>query len=327
MNTSGMFITTRFFTIVFIAICIFILAVFIGPTYISPFSISGIDREILFYIRIPRVVVSILIGSALGVSGAILQGILRNPLADPYILGISSGAALMAVTGLIVGIQFYGVITIPLLAFIGAILTGLFVGLMGWKRGGFWPERLLLAGIGLGFLFSSMLMLIMSISSDEGLRRAIHWIFGDLSLSDWSIIPYASVFILIGCVISISRAKALNALMLGDEITHSLGFSPRRERFILFVSVSLITSASVSMGGTIGFIGLLIPHIGRFLMGPDNKALIPVSAIGGAVLLCIADLIGRSMVSPIELPAGIITAIIGAPYFLYLLRRRDILGT
>lgn len=318
--------TARLLSISLFGIMIFVVALFIGPTPISPFNISNTDREILINIRLPRVIVSILIGSALGVSGAVLQGILRNPLADPYILGISSGAALIAATGLILGISFYGVVTIPLLAFIGAILTGVFVGLMGWKRGGFWPERLLLAGIGLGFLFSSMLMLIMSIASDEGLRRAIHWIFGDLSLSDWSIIPYASIFIAIGCIISISRAKALNALMLGDEITHSLGFSPRRERFILFVSISLMTSASVSLGGTIGFIGLLIPHIGRFLTGPDSKTLIPVSAVGGAVLLCVADLIGKSLFSPMELPAGIITAIIGAPYFLYLLRRRDVLS-
>jgi len=317
----------RLLVMLFIAIVIFASAIFTGPTYINPFGITDIDKEILFNIRLPRVMVSILIGSSLGVSGAILQGILKNPLADPYILGISSGAALAAATGIIIGVSFYGIVTIPILAFIGAILTGLFVGLMGWKRGGFWPERLLLAGIGVGFLFSSMLMLLMSISSDEGLRRAIHWIFGDLSMSDWSIIPYASIFIILGCVISLSKAKELNALMLGDEIAYSIGFSPRRERVILFVSVSLMTSASVSLGGTIGFIGLLIPHIGRFLAGSDNRLLIPVSAVGGAMLLCMADLLGRSLFPPLEFPAGIITAMLGAPYFLYLLRRRDVLST
>jgi iron complex transport system permease protein len=123
-----------------------------------------------------------------------------------------------------------------------------------------------------------------------------------------------------------TRAKALNALMLGDDLTHSLGFSPRRERFLLFVSVGLMTAASVSLGGMIGFIGLLIPHIGRFIVGSDSKVLIPLSAIGGGVLLCIADVIGKSVISPTELPAGIITAIIGAPYFLYLLRRKDVLS-
>ncbi len=313
--------------IVLIAFTIFTVALFIGPRVINPFSINEIEKEILISIRLPRVVVSALMGMALGASGAVLQGILRNPLADPYILGISSGASLAAVIGIIAGLTLWGIFTIPLLAFIGALVTGIFVGAMGWKRGGFWPERLLLAGVGLGFLFSAVLMLIMSISSDQGLRRATLWIFGDLSLADWSVIPYGFVFITAGFVISLSRAKALNALILGDELTHSLGFSPRRERFILFISVGLMTAASVSLGGMIGFIGLLIPHIGRFIIGPDSKILIPVSALGGGMLLCIADLIGKSLLSPMELPAGIITAIIGAPYFLYLLRRRDVLGT
>jgi len=143
---------------------------------INPFSISSVEKEILISIRLPRIIVSILVGMALGASGAVLQGILRNHLADPYILGISSGAALIAATGIIAGLTFWGLFTIPVLAFTGALITGIFVGAMGWKRGGFWPERLLLAGVGIGFLFSASLMLIMSISSDEGLRRATLWI-------------------------------------------------------------------------------------------------------------------------------------------------------
>ncbi len=320
----------RQFRLVFItlvALAIFALAVFIGPRPINPFSVQETDQEILLSIRLPRVVLSILMGLGLGASGAVLQGILRNPLADPYILGISSGAALIAAFGIIAGFSLFGMVTIPLLAFLGALITGVFVGAMGWKRGGFWPERLLLAGVGLGFLFSAMLMLLMSVSSDEGLRRATLWIFGDLSLADWAVIPYGFIFITAGFIISLSRAKALNALILGDDLAHSLGFSPRRDRFILFISVGLMTAASVSLGGMIGFIGLLIPHIGRFIVGSDNKILIPVSALGGGILLCIADLVGKSVLSPTELPAGIITAIIGAPYFLYLLRRKDVLRT
>jgi iron complex transport system permease protein len=309
-----------------VAVFIFTLALFLGPKPISPFHVSALEKEILFSIRLPRVVISILMGMGLGASGAVLQGILRNPLADPYILGISSGAAFVAALGIISGVSFLGVTTIPLLAFAGALVAGVFVGAMGWKRGGFWPDRLLLAGVGLGFLFSSMLMLLMSVSSDEGLRRATLWIFGDLSLADWTSIPYGFILITAGLCFAMTRAKALNALMLGDDLTHSLGFSPRRERFLLFVSVGLMTAASVSLGGMIGFIGLLIPHIGRFIVGSDSKVLIPLSAIGGGVLLCIADVIGKSVISPTELPAGIITAIIGAPYFLYLLRRKDVLS-
>lgn len=317
---------TKIILITIIAAIIFALALFVGPKPINPFNLSEIEKEILFSIRLPRVLVSVFMGMALGASGAVLQGILRNPLADPYILGISSGAALTAAFGIIMGLTVFGSVTIPLLAFIGALITGVFVGAMGWKRGGFWPERLLLAGVGLGFLFSAMLMLLMSISSDEGLRRATLWIFGDLSLADWPVLPYGFIFITAGLIVAMTRARALNALMLGDDLAHSLGFSPRKERFILFLSVGLMTAASVSLGGMIGFIGLLVPHIGRFIVGSDNRVLIPVSALGGGVLLCMSDLIGKSIISPTELPAGIITAVIGAPYFLYLLRRKDVLS-
>lgn len=266
-------------------------------------------------------------GAALGASGAVLQGILKNPLADPYILGISSGSALAATFGLLSGYYLFGKFSIPLSAFAGASVVSILVGAFGWKRGRLLPERLLLAGVGLSFLFYAVLMLLISISSYEGIRRAVLWIFGDLSIADWSLIPYGVVFIAAGLYISISRAKALNALMLGDELAHSIGFSVHRERLLLFISVALMTSASVSLGGTIGFIGLLIPHIIRFMIGADNKLLIPVSAVCGGAFLCLADLIGRSVMPPMEIPSGIITAIIGSPYFLYLLRKRDVLGT
>jgi len=186
---------SRLIIIILTSLIIFVLALFIGPKPISPFGFNEMDRQILLSIRLPRVVISILMGMALGASGAILQGILRNPLADPYILGISSGAALTAATGIIAGSMFLGIFSIPVLAFSGALFTGMLVGAMGWKRGGFWPDRLLLAGVGLGFLFSALLMLVMSISSNEGIKRATLWIFGDLSIADWSIIPYGFIFI------------------------------------------------------------------------------------------------------------------------------------
>ena len=314
--------------VILIAFALFIVlcSVLLGPHIISPVGLTDTDREILFSIRLPRVLVALLMGMALGASGAVLQGILRNPLADPYILGISSGASLTAALGIIGGMTFLGSFTVPVLAFAGALITGGIVGAMGWKRGGLWPERLLLAGVGLSFLFSALLMLMMTISTDEGLRRAMLWIFGDLSMSDWSLIPYGLVFITTGVSISIARAKALNALILGDEFAHSLGFMPHLERFILFISVGLMTSASVSLGGMIGFIGLLVPHIVRFFIGADNRMLIPASAICGGTLLCIADLLSRSVAPPAELPAGIVTALIGSPYFLYLLRKKDVLS-
>ncbi len=316
----------RIAVLLFTTLLIVSCSVFFGPRTITPFGLSDTDREILLSIRLPRVLVALLMGMALGASGAILQGILRNPLADPYILGISSGASLTAALGIIGGFSFLGSFTVPALAFVGAVVTGGIVGIMGWKRGGLWPERLLLAGVGLSFLFSALLMLMMSISTDEGLRRAMLWIFGDLSMSEWQRIPYGLAFVLAGLILSASRAKALNALILGDESAHSLGFAPQRERSVLFISVGLMTAASVSLGGMIGFIGLLIPHIMRFFLGSDSRMLIPASALGGGSLLCVADLASRSLLPPMELPAGVITAIIGAPYFLYLLRRKDVLS-
>jgi iron complex transport system permease protein len=298
----------------------------LGPRPINPFAMGSIDREILISIRLPRVIVATLMGMALGVSGAVLQGMLRNPLADPYILGLSSGATLMAAVGIVSGITLFGTFTIPVLAFLGAMATGGVVGMMGYRRGGLWPERLLLAGIGVGFLFSAVLMLLMSVSTSEGLKRAVLWIFGDLGMADWSLIPYGVLFIAIGIFIALRRAKALNSLMLGDDLSHSLGFSPRKETTLLFVSVGLLTASSVSLGGMVGFVGLLIPHIMRFFVGSDSRLLIPASALGGGALLAVSDLIGRSVLQPMEIPSGIITAILGAPYFLYLLRRRDVLG-
>lgn len=312
--------------LILIPILIFLTSIFLGPRVISPFSLGGIEKEILFSIRLPRVVVAVLMGMALGASGAVLQGVLRNPLADPYILGISSGASLSAAFGLLSGLYSFGRFTIPLTAFIGASIVSVIVGVFGWKRGGLWPERLLLAGVGLSFLFHAILMLLMSISTDEGLRRTVLWMFGDLSIADWSLIPYGLMFIVTGLCISIFRAKALNALILGDEFAHSLGFSVHRERLLLFISMALMTGASVSLGGTIGFIGLLIPHIVRFFIGADSRVLIPASAICGGAFLCLADLIGKSIMPPMEIPSGIITAIIGSPYFLYLLRRKDVIG-
>lgn len=302
------------------------IAVFGGPRFINPFSMSAMESEIVLMIRLPRVITAMLMGAALGAAGAVLQGMLRNPLADPYILGLSSGATLFAAGAIISGISVIGGFTIPLMAFIGAMSTGAVVGVLGYKRGGLWPERLLLAGIGVGFLCSAILMLMMSMADSEGMRHAMLWIFGDLGSADWPLIPYGAGLIAAGIFIAEHRRRGLNSLMLGDDLAHSLGFSPRKETALLFTAVGLLTAASVSMGGMIGFIGLLIPHIMRFLFGADNRLLIPASAMGGSALLLISDLIGRTIIHPAEIPAGVVTAIIGAPYFLYLLRRRDVLG-
>ena len=315
----------KIFALTSALLLVILSSLLLGSHLINPFQMSDVEEEILLSIRLPRVIVAVLMGMALGASGAVLQGILKNPLADPYILGISSGAALAAALGLVSGMFVLGRFSIPLTAFLGAAFISAIVGVIGWKRGKLLPERLLLAGVGLSFLLYAMLMFIISISSHEGMRRALLWIFGDLSIADWSLIPYGTFFIVVGLSIAIYRAKALNALMLGDEIAHSLGFAVNKERLLFFIAISLMTSASVSLGGTIGFIGLLVPHMVRFVAGVDNRYVIPLSAIYGGVFLCGSDLIGRLVLPPMEIPSGIITALIGSPYFLYLLRKRDVL--
>ncbi|MCK4738319.1 MAG: iron ABC transporter permease [Deltaproteobacteria bacterium] len=318
---------TKSYILIVFSILISTLCLFIGPEFINPFSISGLDKEILLSIRVPRLLTSLLIGSALGVAGAILQGVLRNPLADPYILGISSGSALFAVFAMTLGsgLTLLSFFSLPFLAFLGAMTTGVIVGLLSFKEGRVVPERLLLAGIGLGFLFSSALILILSLATELNLRRAMLWLFGDLSLADYTYLPVGVLIVTTALLITILKTKALNALALGDDIAFSLGFSPSRERLILFTAASLMTAAAVSLGGIIGFIGLLIPHIVRFSAGSDARILIPLSAITGAAVLCVADTIARTVLSPTELPSGIITALIGAPYFLYLLRKKRML--
>jgi len=317
----------KILALLLIPVLIVSVSLFWGPRAIDPFHMGPLQREILFSIRLPRIIVAFLMGMALGASGAVLQGILRNPLADPYILGISSGAALAAASGLLSGIYFFGKFSIPFAAFIGASVVSTIVGAFGWKQGRLLPERLLLAGVGLSFLFYALLMLLISVSTSEGIRRAVLWIFGDLSIADWSLIPYGFIFIIAGFSVPVFRAKALNALMLGDDLAHSLGFSVHKERLLLLVSVALMTAASVSLGGTIGFIGLLVPHMVRFFVGADNRILVPASALCGGAFLCISDFIGRSVMSPMEIPSGIITALIGSPYFLYLMRKRDVLSS
>lgn len=303
------------------SIAIILASLFLGGGPINPFTADPLSKEIVFTLRLPRLLTALIVGASLGASGAVLQGILRNPLSDPYILGISSGAALSAATGLVLGITTAGYFSLPLLAFIGAISSCVIVGVLGKKNESFTPERLLLAGIGLGFLFTAILMLLMSLSSDYGVRRTLLWIFGDLSYSGWALMPYGFLLSALGLGAAISRSNALNALALGDEFAHSLGFSPSKERFIFFVAASLMTAVSVTMGGIIGFVGLLIPHAVRFFVGSGARLLLPLSALCGATFLALADAVGKTVLSPTEIPSGIITSVIGAPYFIYLIRR------
>lgn len=295
-----------------------VLAVLSGPRFINPFSMDADEQRILYLLRLPRATVAFLMGAALGASGAVLQGVFRNPLADPYVLGISSGASLAAALGLMAATA----LPVPLLAFLGALMTCAAVAALGSSPQGLRPDRLLLGGIGLGFFFSALLMLAMTVSRDDGLKRAILWLSGDLSNAGWQLLPAGALLIAGGLVLALWRGKGLNALTLGDEIAHGLGFTPGKERLLLFVSASLMTAAAISLGGIVGFIGMLVPHAVRRLLGADAHIVLPGSALAGGALLCLADSAGRTLAAPLEIPAGIIAALLGAPLFLFLLRKK-----
>lgn len=299
---------------------VLLLSLSLGQQTINLFNLDPLQLKIVLELRLPRIVVALLMGASLGVAGAILQGVFRNPLADPYVLGTSSGAALAAAFGLL-ATQGTGIWLVPTLALAGALITSAVVVALGRDAWGVRAERLLLAGVGIGFFLSAILMLVMSLAQADGVKRALLWMAGDLAGADWSVVPVASLLMLCGFGLALSRRRGLNALTLGDEVAYGLGLEPGRERTLLVLAASLLTAASVALGGIVGFVGLMVPHAVRALVGADARRVLPLSAIGGGILLCLADTVGRSVLPPIEIPAGVVTALIGAPWFLIMLRR------
>lgn len=306
-------------------VAVLLLSLSLGQQTINPFRLDPLQLKIILDLRLPRIVVALLMGGSLGVAGAILQGVFRNPLADPYVLGTSSGAALAAAFGLL-ATQGTGIWLVPLLALTGALVTSAVVVSLGRDAWGVRAERLLLAGVGIGFFLSAILMLVMSLAQADGVKRALLWMAGDLAGADWSVVPVASLLMLIGFFLALARRRGLNALALGDEVAFGLGLEPGRERTLLVLAASLLTAASVALGGIVGFVGLMVPHAVRALVGADVRRVLPLSAIGGGMLLCLADTVGRSVLPPVEIPAGVVTALIGAPWFLIMLRRATATG-
>ena len=301
-------------------VLVLLLSLSLGQQTINPFQLDPLQLKIVLDLRLPRIVVALRMGGSLGVAGAILQGVFRNPLADPYVLGTSSGAALAAAFGLL-ATQGTGVWLVPALALAGALVTSAVVVSLGRDAWGVRAERLLLAGVGIGFFLSAILMLVMSLAQADGVKRALLWMAGDLAGADWSVVPVASLLMLFGFVLALARRRGLNALALGDEVAFGLGLEPGRERTLLVLAASLLTAASVPLGGIVGFVGLMVPHAVRALVGADARRVLPLSALGGGMLLCLADTVGRSVLPPVEIPAGVVTALIGAPWFLIMLRR------
>jgi iron complex transport system permease protein len=277
-------------------------------------------RMIVFEIRLPRILLGILVGAALSVAGAGFQALLRNPLADPYVLGVSSGAALGAILSLIIAAR--ATLATPLAAFAGAAATIAVVYLLGRRSGQLDSYTLLLAGIITASFLSAVIMFLMTTLSGRDLRGMAFWLMGDLSTSS----PVALGWLFLVLVLAIgaiyTTAADLNLILTGEQEAMHLGVDVARVKLVVYVCASLLTGLAVSVSGAIGYVGLLVPHVMRLLFGSDYRLLIPTSALGGAIAIVVADTLARTVVAPTELPVGAMTAMAGAPVFIYLLRRR-----
>jgi len=277
--------------------------------------------QAIIMLRVGRIVCGFMVGAGLACSGVVLQALLRNPLADPYVLGVSSGAALGAAAAIILGLG--GMWTIPLCAFAGAIAVLAMVLFLACRGGIANIYGLLLSGIIVGSICSSVLMLIISIAPMEGLHNITWWMLGNLQVRSFPLLAAGSIFVASGFVFIRLMARQLNALALGREMAHYLGVPTGAFILGAVALATLTTAAAVAMAGLIGFVGLIIPHLMRLLTGPDHQRLVPASALAGGLFLVICDTAARTILAPVEIPVGVITALIGGPFFLVLMRRRS----
>lgn len=286
-------------------------------------SSSSEQDLILFSVRLPRVLFAGIVGATLSLGGVVFQAILRNPLADPYVLGISGGSALGAIIGIVLGAgAFY--VGIPFLAFCGAIVTIFLVFIVaGGSRGVLRDNSLILAGVVVNAFFSAAILFSLSVVNSMELHSISFWLMGDLSGAAWKDIAVAGVCLLICFAILYAQARKLNLMVQGEETAVQLGVNVQAAKYIALVVTSVMTAAAVSFAGIIGFVGMMVPHMMRLVFGSDHRLLLPASALFGASFLVAADTLARVILAPAELPVGVITALCGAPYFIFLMRRKD----
>jgi len=289
----------------------------ITPTW--PSTIETIILEI----RLPRAILAGLVGAALALAGATYQGLFRNPLADPYLIGVAQGAALGAVVGFLLPFDWHGMGfgIVPMLAFAGALFSVAIVYSLARVGKTLPVTTLILAGVALGALWGSIVSYLI-ITSGERIHGIIFWLMGSFSLSQWSEVKVVLPYVVVGMVIILLYSRSLNVMQLDEEQAQQLGINVEKVKLILLAAATLITAAAVCFVGTIGFVGIIIPHAVRLIWGPDHRFLLPLSVLTGAVFLILVDLVARTVLAPTEVPIGVITAICGAPFFLYLLRRK-----
>ncbi|NOG48468.1 MAG: iron ABC transporter permease [Chloroflexi bacterium] len=270
--------------------------------------------------RMPRILVAFLVGAALATAGTIMQGITRNPLAEPGILGVTAGAGLAAVT-LIVTLKDVPLSVLPWAAFAGGAITALAVYALSWKRGSTAPVRLILIGVAFASVLGSLTTFILVFGEINDVQQAYVWLTGSVYGRSWDHVRTLAAWLVVLLPLALFGARSLNALNLGEEVARGMGLKVETQRAVLLLISVALTAGAVAVSGTIGFVGLIAPHITRRSVGPAHEGLLVVSALFGGALLVFADLIGRWIIAPSELPIGIVTALIGAPYFLYLLVR------
>lgn len=320
----------KFLFLLIILIITFIIAMISGISDISVVDMlkslfsTGNDNTytIINQIRFPRVVLAIVAGAGLACSGCVFQGVLRNPLADPFTLGISGGAAFGASIGFAFGITKLSWIFLPLLGFLGAILSVCLVYILNMKKE-FDSNSMILSGVVASYIFSSAVMLVFSISSSDQLYSAFMWLMGNLAFFDERLLPMVIILVMLGVIILCCLGNVINIISLGNEKSNSLGINTSRTVKYIFLLSSLITACIVSCCGVIGFVGLMIPHITRKFVGNNNKILMPFSAIVGSIFLLICDTVSRTVVAPVEIPIGVITSIIGGLFFVFLLLKKS----
>jgi iron complex transport system permease protein len=321
--------------IIALAVTVMILATGFGAVPIRPGAVLRVfndlllgsadgartDHTIIWQIRFPRVLLGFLIGASLAAAGAAFQGLLQNPLADPYTIGVSSGAALGATAAiLLLPAGYSSQLLIPFFGFLGALVALFSVYQLGRVGGRLPVVTVLLAGVVISSFFSALISLSMLFAGEQ-MRSIFFWLVGGLGMKGWPYVGLIIPYLVLGLAVLIFLSRDLNLILLGEEEALSLGVEVERVKKVVLVAASLLTAGAVSVSGMIGFVGLIVPHTMRILIGPDHRLLFPAAVLGGGIFLVVADTFARTVLSPVELPVGIITAFIGAPFFMYLLRR------
>lgn len=284
-------------------------------------TVSQEQLAVIWYIRLPRMLVGVLVGAALGISGAVMQGIFSNPLADPGLIGISSGAATDAVLSIALGTATSSMFMMPAFAFCGSICAVFLTVFLAMRNGKIPVMTLLLAGVAVGMLLGALTSGILTFMNEQKLQQYLFWMVGGLDYRRWEHVYLAVGPVVCGICIMLLLARHLNILVLGETEAKAVGMSVTKFRMGLLFVAAMTTATSVCVSGNIGFVGLVIPHMMRMLFGPDHRVLLPASALGGAAFLVLCDSLGRVIMPPAEVRVGIMTALLGTPYFLYLLRR------